>query len=165
MTGRSTALGVGLILALATMPSAQADEPRGCVDWQQLSLTVEQTQQIQVLESDWNGKYMKIQPQILENQRRLARLLPDAKSDPIEILSTQQNITRLKEQLRNEATANYLRKRAILNDSQQHQLEQQIQRLVQDKQRTAVPASQSDDQNSGFMNVIHKIRWAIIQQR
>lgn len=163
MTSRSTLVGAGLLLALATSPQALADEGRGCVDWQQLGLTVEQTQQIQVLESDWNSKYTKIQPQILENQKRLARLLPDAKSDPIEILSTQQNITRLREQLRNEATANYLRKRAILTDNQQHQLEGQIQRLVAEKQKAGAPTTQPDEQNNGFMSVIHKIQWVIQQ--
>ncbi len=144
----------------ATIEPSFADDGRLTVDWKRLNLSAQQSQQIQVLEQDWNAKYMKLQPQIVEHQRKLVHLLNDPKSDSLEIMSTQQTIARLKEQLRNEATANYLRKRALLTEIQQHQLESMMQQMVAEKQRTAAPSAPSDDQG-GFMDLIHKVKWAI----
>ena len=130
------------------------------LDWKKLNLSSNQSQQITVLESDWNGKYMQLQPQIQDHQRKLARLLVDPKSDSLEIMATNQTLTRLKEQLRNEATTNYLRKRAILNQDQQHQLEGMMQLMISSRQQGVGSAPQAEEQG-GFMNIIQKVRWAI----
>jgi Spy/CpxP family protein refolding chaperone len=141
--------------------AAFADEDgKCCVDWKKLNLSPPQSQQIQTLEQDWNSKYMKIQPDILEHQRKLAKLLMDPKSDPLEIMFTNQQIAHLKEQLRNEATTNYLKKRAILNGDQQHQLEFMMQQMIATRQQAGATPPQSEDQG-GFMDIIHKVRWAI----
>jgi hypothetical protein len=160
MSNKSAAIITAVIIAVLG-PPAFAQECRQSVDWRSLNLSTQQSMQVQSLEQDWNTKYLHLQPQILDLQRRLVRLLGDPKSDPLEIMSIQQTIARLKEQLRNEATANYLRKRSLLNEQQQRQLEFQLQQLVADRQRTALPGTQSDDNNGGFMNLIHKVRWAI----
>lgn len=136
-----------------------AQEGRG-LDWKKLNLSSQQSQQIQTLEQDWNGKYMQIQPQIQEHQRKLARLLVDPKSDSLEIMSTNQTLTRLKEQLRNEATTNYLRKRSILNQDQQHQLESMMQQMISSRQQGVSGAPQVEEQG-GFMSIIQRVRWAI----
>ncbi|MBX9689624.1 MAG: hypothetical protein K2X27_23135 [Candidatus Obscuribacterales bacterium] len=138
------------------------DDGKCCVDWKRLNLTAPQSQQIQALEQDWNGKYTKLQPEILEQQRKLAKLLMDPKSDPLDIMSTNHTIARLKENLRNEATTNYLKKRAILNTDQQHQLETMMQQMIATRQQSAASAPQSEEQG-GFMDIIHKVRWAIQQ--
>jgi hypothetical protein len=144
---------------------AMADDGgKPCIDWKKLNLSSTQSQQIQVLETDWSTKYMKIQPEILEHQRKYAKMLMDPKSDPLEIMSTNQRIAHLKEVLRNEATTNYLKKRAILNSDQQHQLETMMGQMIATKQQSAVSAPSSTEEQGGFMGIIHKVRWAIQQK-
>lgn len=159
---RQRVLAPGLITALAMAGPVAFAEGGNCLNWKKLNLSQPQQQQIQTLEQDWNNKYMKVQPEILEQQRKLARLLMDPKSDPLEIMASQQAIARLKEQLRNEATSNYLRKRAILNLDQQHQLEGLMQQMVAERQRQAASVPPPDE-SSGFMDIIQKVRWAIQQ--
>jgi Spy/CpxP family protein refolding chaperone len=139
------------------------DDGKCCVDWKKLNLSSVQTQQIQTLEQDWNTKYMKIQPEILEHQRKLAKLLMDPKSDPLEIMATNQRIAHLREQLRNEATTNYLKKRAILNGDQQHQLEFMMQQMIATRQQSMAPVTRTEEQD-GFSDIIRKVRWAIQQK-
>lgn len=159
-------LATVILLALSLTAGAGgafADEDgKCCVDWKKLNLTSAQSQQIQGLEQDWTSKYMKIQPDILEHQRKLARLLMDPRSDPLEIMATNQRIAHLKEQLRNEAVTNYLKKRALLNVDQQHQLELMMQQMIAMRQQSAASAPQAEEQG-GFMDIIHKVRWAIQQ--
>lgn len=154
---------VSATVMVGALNPALAETDRSCVDWKKLSLSAPQSQQIQSLEQDWNGKYLKIQPDILDQQRKLTKLLMDPKSDPLEIMSTQQNIARLREQLRNEATANYLKKRAILNVEQQRQLEFMMQQMVAERQRGTGSMPQAEEQG-GFMELIQKVRWAIQAQ-
>lgn len=133
------------------------------MDWKKLNLTAVQTQKIQEFEQDWNTKYMKIQPEILEQQRKLAKLLLDPKSDQLEIMTTNQRIAHLKEHLRNEATTNYLKKRALLNQDQQHQLEGMMQQMIATRQQSAASAPQTEEQG-GFMDIIQKVRWMVQQK-
>lgn len=156
-------LALGATSMISTLGAMAADfDAKSAVDWKKLNLSQQQSQQIQGLEQDWNSKYLKIQPEILEQQRKLARLLMDPKSDPLEIMSTNQRIANLKEHLRNEATTNYLKKRAILNPDQQHQLELMMQQMIAMRQQSAASVPQSEEQG-GFMDIIHKVRWAIQQ--
>lgn len=150
------ALAVGTLVNSGSPCLAQERQ----LDWKKLNLNATQSQQIQVLESEWNGKYVQMQPQIQDHQRKLARLLVDPKSDSLEIMSTNQTLTRLKEQLRNDATTNYLRKRAILNQDQQHQLETMMSQMISSRQNGVGGAPQVEEQG-GFMNIIQKVRWAI----
>jgi hypothetical protein len=62
-------------------------------------------------------------------------LLSTPKSDPLEITSQQQRVNQLKEQLSEQATANYLRKRSLLNTDQQRQLEGLLKRMVAERSR------------------------------
>lgn len=159
-----TAITLSLGAFIIGPSAALADEDgKCCVDWKKLSLSQVQSQKIQELEQDWNTKYMKIQPEILEQQRKLAKLLLDPKSDQLEIMTTNQRIAHLKEHLRNEATTNYLKKRAILNNDQQHQLEGMMQQMIASKQQSAAGSAQPEEQG-GFMDIIHKVRWAIQQK-
>ncbi len=130
-----------------------------CVEWKKLNLNGQQTQQVSILDAEWHTKYMHMQPQIADLQKKLEQLLPNPKSDPLEIMSTQQTIARYKETLRNEATTNYLRKRALLNDTQQRQLEGMVQQMVMERQRANSPVQ--TEQSPGIMNIVDKIKWAI----
>lgn len=160
-TKRYQTIALALTITLVSALGADAQECRG-VDWKKLNLSSQQSQQIKQLEQEWNSKYMKIQPDILDHQRKLQKLLLDPKSDPLEIMSTNQSVFRLKEQLRNEATANYLRKRAVLNQDQQHQLESMMQQMIVLRQQSGGGAPQQEE-SGGFMDIIQKVRWAIQQ--
>lgn len=160
ITGTLVAVMSGIMPAFAD--DLKSSNAPCCVDWNKLGLSSQQSQQVQVLEKQWNSKYAHIQPQIVAEQKELVALLGDPKSDPLEIMETQQSITRLREQLRNEATSNYLRKRAILTANQQHQLEGMLQQMVAERQQHgSTQASTVSDQNGGIMNIIHKVKWAI----
>lgn len=149
------------VALMSTNLSALAQEHpiHKCVEWKKLNLKPQQAQQINQLESEWHTKYATTAPKIADLQKKLERLLSNAKSDPLEIMSTQQTIARLKDQLRNEATTNYLRKRALLNETQQHQLEGMLQQMVVERQRGSA-ASQAE-QTPGIVNIVNKIKWAI----
>jgi glutaminase len=104
---------------------------------------------------------MRIQPQIVSLQRKLRSKFADPSADPLEIMSTQQSLTRLQEELRNEAMANYLRKRALLTDNQQRQLETMMHQMVVERQAKLSPQTSQADEQNGLMNIIHKVKWAI----
>lgn len=101
---------------------------------------------------------MDLQPAIVEDQRRLTRLLSDPKSDPLEIMALQQAIARKKEQLRSVATANYLRKRQVLNEDQQRSLEDMIRQVLATRQRTLNGPSQSDVMSDRIQNLFERVR-------
>lgn len=164
---------LGISIVIAGNAAAVADEgvaPGGCsghgktacVDWKRLNLNNQQSQQIDHLQEEWNAKYQRLQPQILTLQTRLRTKFADPSADPLEIMATQQTLARLQEELRNEAMANYLRKRAILSMQQQRQLEGMVHQMVVERQQRMMPqTSQADEQNAGLMNIMHKVQWAI----
>jgi Skp family chaperone for outer membrane proteins len=154
----TVAITFGCICATA-LPAVAQERTIKCIDWSKLNLSSQQQQQINSLESEWKTKYSQAQPKIVEAQKKLEALLPNPKSDPLEIMATQQTVARLKENLRNDATTNYLRKRALLNETQQHQLEGMLQQMVTDRQR-ANSAAQGE-QSPGIQNIVNKIKWAI----
>lgn len=147
-----------LVLGAGSWQPAGADELRAGINWQRLNLTPQQSQQIQALEAEWNHDYMQIQPAIIEEQRKLTRLLSDPKSDPLEIMALQQSIARKKEQLRAAATANYLHKRQLLNDGQQHGLEDMIHQAVAERQRLVNPGAQTDVMPDHIQYLIQRVR-------
>lgn len=151
-------LSLALAVGAASGSAAMADELRMGINWQRLNLTPQQSQQIQLLEAQWNHDYMEIQPAIIEEQHKLTRLLSDPKSDPLEIIALQQSIARKKEHLRAAATTNYLRKRQLLSDGQQHGLEDMIHQAVAERQRTANPGSQTDVMPDHIQNLIQRVR-------
>jgi Spy/CpxP family protein refolding chaperone len=160
---------LGLLAALltltATVPVAAQDGPpsRRGVDWQRLNLSPEQGQQIQQLQRDWRSKYSAVMPQIHNQQKHLQDLFRNPQADPLEIVATQQSVIHLQEQLRNEATQNYLRKRALLTAQQQKMLEVQMQEMVVARQQRpmAPRLSGNSAENGGIMNIIEKVHWAI----
>lgn len=138
---------------------AAADEVRATVvNWQRLQLSPQQSQTIQSLEGQWNQEYMQIQPAIIEDQRKLSRLLSDPKSDPLEIMSLQQAIARKHEQLRATATTSYLKKRQVLTESQQHSLEDMMRQAVADRQRLMGTGSQTDAMPDRIHHLMRKIQ-------
>lgn len=147
-----------LALGSTTSFAASADELRMGINWQRLNLTPGQSQQIHTLESQWNHDYMEVQPSIVEDQQKLRRLLANPKPQELEIMALQQSIARKQEQLRAAATANYLRKRQLLNETQQRSLEEMIQHAVAERQRMANPGSQTDVMPDHIQNLMQRVR-------
>jgi Spy/CpxP family protein refolding chaperone len=128
------------------------------IDWTKLNLTPVQQQQISALESDWNKQYAEIRPGILEEQRHLSKLLGDHTADPVEIMSVQQNLTRKKESLNQLATANYLKKRSVLTESQQFSLEIMVKNAVSMRQRMNNPGGQTEVMPDRVQSLIERVR-------
>ncbi len=135
-----------------------ADEDGCRIDWTHLELTPTQTQQIRTLEAQWNQEYMQVQPSVIDDQRRLSRLLSDPRSDPLEVMALQQSIARKKEHLRASATASYLRKRQVLNDGQRQALEDMIRQAVAQRQRVLSPGSQTEVMPDRIQNLMQRVR-------
>jgi hypothetical protein len=148
-----------LICTVMTMGGpALADEPTA-INWSRLQLNPQQAQHIQSMESKWNRNYMDVQPTIVEDQRKMTRLLGDPKADPVEIMALQQSIARKREQLRSEATANYLRKRQVLNQNQQHQLENMLRQQMDMRQRQIRPSGfQPDVMPDKIQDLMRRVR-------
>ena len=149
---------MALAVGASSCNAVFADELRMGINWQRLNLSPQQSQQIQVLEAQWNHDYMEIQPSIIEEQHQLTRLLSDPKSEPLEIIALQQSIARKKEHLRAAATTNYLRKRQLLNDGQQRGLEDMIHQAVAERQRAANPGLQTDEVPDHIQNLLQRVR-------
>lgn len=119
-----------LAVLLTTMPLATSADPRVPHPYDKLGLNGMQANRISDLDHDWKSKYADLGPRLQGAQRRLMDLLSTPKSDPLEITGQQQAVNQLKEQLSEQATANYLRKRRLLNGDQQRELEGFLKRMV-----------------------------------
>jgi len=155
---KSAAFNLALLLSSELFTAALADDVHCAINWKRLGLSAQQSQQIQYLETQWNTEYMEIQPGIVEDQRKLTRLLADPKSDSLEIMALQQSIARKREQLRSAATANYLRKRQILSEGQQHALEDMIREAIAERQHVTIPGSQADVAPDRIQSLIERVR-------
>ncbi|HEY9715271.1 MAG TPA: hypothetical protein V6C72_17500, partial [Chroococcales cyanobacterium] len=114
-----------------------------------------------------NHDYNELKPAIIDDQSRLQRLLADHNSDPVEIMALQQTIARKKEQLNGIATANYLKKRQVLNDNQQASLELMVRQAVVQRQHSANPGSQTEVMPDRVQDLIQRVRniWPVQQER
>jgi Spy/CpxP family protein refolding chaperone len=152
-----------MAMSIACFSSAWGDEQQHChIDWDHLNLTPEQSQQIHELDNQWNKDYIELKPSIVDDQHRLTRLLSDHNSDPVEIMALQQSIARKKENLNGIATANYLKKRQLLNENQQCALEAMIRQAIVARQRSAT-ATQTDAMPDRVQDLMEKVRhiWPI----
>jgi hypothetical protein len=162
-----SSVGVGVV----TLPlPALADEEGAhcCVDWARLNLTPAQNNQIEQLNAEWNKDYNEIKPVIVENKQKLQKMLSDHNSDPVEVMALQQQITHKREQLTGLATANYLKKRQILNENQQFNLEQMIKDMV--RKRQAAQYSTQHTENAvpdRIQSLMSRVRnsWPVQQER
>ena len=151
---KKVALVIGIQTALV-MPAFA--ENQCCVDWSKLNLSAQQNQQVQQLEAQWQQDYSQIKPAIAEEQRKLQRLLESHNADPVELMAVQQSLQRKKDQLNQAATANYLRKRQVLNENQQHQLEQMIRQRIAEKQKDIHPNVQSNEMPNRLQDLMQRV--------
>ncbi|HEY9676562.1 MAG TPA: hypothetical protein V6C76_01070 [Drouetiella sp.] len=147
-----------LSLSFGITCSAAMAEDHCSIDWTKLRLSPTQQTQISTLETDWNKQYAEIKPAIVTEQQHLSKLLADHNADPVEIMSVQQNVARKKESLNQLAMANYLKKRAVLNESQQYNLEVMMKNAVVMRQRQNNPGSQTEVMPDQTQNLIQRVR-------
>ncbi len=124
------------LVATLALPLAASADSKLSYPYDKLNLDGRQAEQINGLNNEWKNRYGELEPRLQVEQKRLGNLLATPKSDPLEITGTQQRINQLKEQLSEQATANYLRKRRLLNTEQQRQLEGLLRRMVAQRGRT-----------------------------
>ncbi len=146
-----------LVVLLLALP-AGAEEAQCCINWVNLNLTPGQNLKIQELDNQWSECYVNLQSSIVEDQRNLTGLLSDPKSDPVEIMSLQQSITRKQEQLRSKATATYLQKRQILNGEQQLVLQDMVRKAIAERQRLNSSQTQNDALPDRIQNLMQRVR-------
>jgi Spy/CpxP family protein refolding chaperone len=147
-----------LTISLGISCGAAIAEDHCSIDWTRLNLTAAQSTQIQALEADWNKQYAEIRPVINDEQRHLSRLLSDHNSDPVEIMSVQQTVARKRESLNQLATANYLKKRQVLNEGQQYNLEIMVKNAVSMRQRMNNPGGQTEVMPDRVQSLIERVR-------
>jgi Spy/CpxP family protein refolding chaperone len=131
---------------------------RCSIDWGKLNLNADQQGQIHNLESQWNKDYMQLQPIIVDEQRKLQQELSESRPDPLEVMALQQSIARKQEQLRAQACANYLRKRQILNETQQRQLENMIHQVLAERKRMNNYGGGQDDAGDGIQHLWRRVQ-------
>jgi hypothetical protein len=140
-------------------PAFADGDSHHCVDWSRLNLNPEQNSKIQSLEDEWAHQFNDIRPGIVDDQQRLTKMLSDRNSDPVEVMALQQSIARKKEHLNGLATANYLKKRQVLTDTQQFNLEQMIRDAVRKRQNAMYPGSrQGDVATDRIQNLMNRVR-------
>ena len=111
------AAGCGSTLSILLLLPSLADGH--ChVHWDKLGLSAGQSQQIQQIEEGWQKQYSETAPLIADEQQRLSKKLGEH-CDQLEIISLHNSIDRKQMQLRQLAMMTFLKKRAVLNDSQQ----------------------------------------------
>jgi hypothetical protein len=139
-----------------------------CVDWNRLNLTPTQNNQIEQLNAEWTKDYNEIKPVIVEDKQKLQKMLSDHNSDPVEVMALQQQITHKREQLTGLATANYLKKRQVLNENQQFNLEQMIKDMVRRKQSAQYSAQHQENAvPDRIQSLMTRVRtaWPVQQER
>jgi len=159
---------LGTVVPPVVADDEQTHRHTCCVDWSKLNLSPAQSVQIQTLEADWTKSYNDIRPEIVDDQQKLTKMLADHNSDPVEVMALQQTIARKKSQLNGLATANYLRKRQVLTETQQYSLEQQIKDVVRRRQNAMYPGTQTDavvtDHIQNLMTRVRNI-WPVQSER
>jgi Spy/CpxP family protein refolding chaperone len=147
-----------LILLLLQPMATLAEDEHGIIDYSKLNLSLEQDKQIQQLDKDWQHNLNELKPPLVEDQKRLAKLLATYDSDSVEIMALQQGIAQKREKLVALATTNYLKKRQLLTENQQHELSAMIRQAVSERQHNSQIVSQTDALPDHIQGLMEKAR-------
>jgi len=146
-----------MMSAAQTLPSSAEDE-HSAINWSKLKLSLEQDRQIQQLDKDWQSNLSELKPPMMEDQKRLAKLLTTYDSDSVEIMALQQAIAQKREKLIALATTNFLKKRQLLTENQQHELSSMIQQSISERQHSSQVVSQRDALPDHIQGLMEKAR-------
>jgi Spy/CpxP family protein refolding chaperone len=148
---------LGLLLSFS-IQGALADEAKtSFINWSQLNLSPEQNNTIQSLNTEWNHQYMELKPSIDEEQKKLARMLADPNSDPLEVVSLQASIERKRGQLKTAAINNYLHKRQVLNSQQQQQLQDMVRNAIVERQKQLAGTGNLDPMSERIQSLMKQL--------
>lgn len=92
------------------------------INWTQLNLSEDQAKKMNELDDQWGRIEQLIRPKIIRDQQQLKNIMSNPNADDEQIRNLQRDIMTRQEQLRFEATENFLSKRRILNTKQREVL-------------------------------------------
>lgn len=127
------ALSVIYLITGGALP-ASADEskvtPDGCgacnINYTKLNLSQDQKVKIQQYDQEWFEEYQKTQPELQGLQEKFKKLLASPQADGTEIIIVQQQIDAKKSKLRSKATQVLIKKRQLLDGTQNKTLDGMI---------------------------------------
>lgn len=158
MTFFSLRATYAFLLILGLSAAAWAGERHCSIDWTRLNLTAAQKQQIEQVEAQWQKEYSDIEPALLEEREKLRRMLSEHECDPIEVMRTQDSIMRKDSQLKQAAMRTYLKKRQVLNENQQHNLEEMVSQQFAMRQRELNPGSEMKVVPDHIQDLLQRVR-------
>ena len=115
----------GCILTLLTafITTGWADN----VPWQALDLSPQQVQSMQQLDSQWQGTYSQLQPQIEQDQSTLKRLINSPTADSEQVMHIQSRLQRNRDALHQSATRIFMEKKERLTPEQRQRLHKMME--------------------------------------
>jgi Spy/CpxP family protein refolding chaperone len=149
-----------LILLLLNPVGVLAAEEKISIDWRKLNLSSEQESRIKDLDREWQSNWSEVKPTLVDEQKRLAKLLTTYDSDSVEIMALQQSIAQKREKLIACATTNYLKKRQLLTENQQHELSAMMNQSIAARQhgsQEGLPTDALPDHIQGLMEKARNI--------
>jgi Spy/CpxP family protein refolding chaperone len=158
---------VAVSLIGTTGVGAWSQNETSICDWAKLGLTEAQRKQIQAIETEWEQQYSQLMPSLTDDQRRLAKLLEEHNSNPVEVMAAESSIARKREELDALALANFLKKKELLDDNQKHNLELMIKHAIAERHRsdaTSAVNEEMPDHLQGLMQRVRKI-WPVEGER
>jgi Spy/CpxP family protein refolding chaperone len=127
------------------------------IHWDKLGLSASQQQQIQQIEEGWKKQYQETAPTIADEQQRLSKKLGEH-CDQLEIIQLHNSIDRKQMQLRQLAMLTFLKKRAVLTDSQQRSLEVMMNTEIAKRQQEVSPGGAQTEVPSGVQDLLTRVR-------
>lgn len=113
-----------LLLGLCLAYPSWADS----VPWHALDLTPQQTQSMQQLDTQWQGTYSQLQPQIEQDQTTLKRLIQAPSADSEQVMHVQNRLQRNRDALHQSATRIFMEKKGRLTPEQRQRLHKMMDR-------------------------------------
>jgi Spy/CpxP family protein refolding chaperone len=127
------------------------------IDWNKLNLTPGQKQQIDQIEAQWQRELMEIKPAIVDDQHKLTKKLGEH-CDQLEVIALQESIQRKQNQLRQLAMMTVLKKKLVLNENQQRNMEAMLNTAIAARQRELNPGSEQRVMPDQVQDLIQRVR-------
>lgn len=126
------------------------------IHWEKLGLSADQMSKIQQIEESWQKQYAETAPAIADEQQRLTKKLGEH-CDQLEIISLHNDIDRRQMELRQRAMMTFLKKRAILNESQQRSLETMLNVEIAKRQQELNPGATHGEVPNGVQDLLQRV--------
>jgi Spy/CpxP family protein refolding chaperone len=164
MASRTSLILIRFLAALFLLSSSFSNSPAFCqeehlaVNWSKLNLTDQQSKKIEELEQQWRHDYAQLKPAIAEDQTRIAKLLGEHDSDPVEIMSVQASLARKREQLSALAMSNYLKKREVLSENQRRTLEIMMRQAISEHEQNYMGGTLTQGGPDHIQGLMQRVR-------